>query len=328
MNSKDKESAWEEEYLRKLEESISGKSGSSIYKMTPEEELRKKRQLERLRMQSPPRTAPLPPFQQPEKEPPRIPIEWALGESAPSPPAVEGKSVSLPIEHAINEDETAPGWSKTPSPAKEPQPPRAIPRQETPPPTKSPVLLYELGTVLHLEDGSLGIYKGPISGKEYHLVYHLRPDGKVEAEGIYLSAYRCEALGKVPHSVVQEMQRTMRWYRDSIISHLPSEEQKRLVPFLSPGRPKTEVIEPLKKKETLERGRRLKIGFGDRVWDAVYWGSDELGQIVAHNTHKNWTLMHMNLGRFGDSLEYGDLCSPEEIREINQMLSEHITFSD
>ena len=45
MNSKDKESAWEEEYLRKLEESISGKSGSSIYKMTPEEELRKKRQL-------------------------------------------------------------------------------------------------------------------------------------------------------------------------------------------------------------------------------------------------------------------------------------------
>lgn len=328
MNSKDKDTAWEEEYLRKLEESISGKGGSSIYKMTPEEEMRKKRQLERLRMQSPSRTAAPPPTPQQDKEPPRIPIEWALGESEQGPPPVESKSIALPNKHAISEDETAPGWSKTPSVAKEPPRPRTTPRPETPPPSKSPMLLYELGTILHLEDGSLGVYKGPISGKEYHLVYHLRPDGKVEAEGIYLSAYRCEALGKVPYNVVQEMQRTMRWYRDSIVAHLSSEEQKRLVPFLSPGRPKTEAIEPLKKKETLERGRRMKIGFGDRAWEAVYWGSDELGQIVAHDTHKNWTLMHLNLGRFGDSLEYGDLCTPDEIREINQLLSEHITFSD
>jgi hypothetical protein len=57
------------------------------------------------------------------------------------------------------------------------------------------------------------------------------------------------------------------------------------------------------------------------VWEAVYWTSDELGPILAHDTNREWSLIHMDLSRFKDAIEYGELLSEEELEEIEQSLA-------
>jgi|GEM_PF-584158 len=337
----------EHEYLKKLEEAVTGKSGDSPYIVTPED-TKKESQLKRLRqVDNLPTYEPVPP-----KGPQRIPIEWAIGEEkrvpqVPPPVKEAQKPKAISIEEIIEEPLTPtpippispevsePEPKPKPQPQREPQPvllgkpkkPLRVRPPEPPPPPK-PKLLYDLGTIMKLEDGSIGVYKGPMTGKEYHLIYHLRPDGTIRPEGIYIYAYRSEALGLVNKEVLEDMQRSMRWERDRIVEHLSSQEKARLIPLLSPKVIKKEVSEPARKRDSLERGRRLHIRFGDRIWDAVYWGSDELGQIVAHNTNKVWRLMHLNLGRFGDSLKHGDLLSSGEIKDINDSLSETIFVGD
>jgi hypothetical protein len=328
----------ENEYLKRLERAITGKSGENLYLKPGDDRLIQQTEdvidvWERIE-----------PKIVSQKEPPRIPIEWALGEHKDQPPPVEEKSQpkTLSIEEVI--EETAPPQPEEslippPSPITQktlpPEPktapePKALPElKAVPEPQPSLVKsLYDPGTIIRLEDGSVSIYKGPIPGKEYHLIYHLRHDGNISPEGIYLYAYRSEPLGRINEDLWEEMLRSMRWERDRIIEHLSSQEKMRLIPLLSPKVIKKEVAEPLRKRNPLERGRRLRIGFGDHIWDAVYWGSDELGQIVAHNTNKTWTLMHLNLGRFGDSLEYGELLTPEELKDINVSLSETLSVGD
>jgi hypothetical protein len=320
------DSTVEKEYLKKLEDAIKGKNGLSPYIQSPQE-LKKQEQLRRLREGhvKPDRPAP------PEKEPPRIPIEWAINHECDSPqPEVEATAQSLPIEEVFQKPEPVSQDVQEPSPEiSKPVPKPTLEKKKVVAPTLPPTKqLYDIGSIIRLEDGSIGIYKGPIPGKEYHLVYHLRPDGSIRPEGIYLYAYRSEQLGCVTPEVLDDIQRSMRWERERIVHHLSSSEKSRLIPLLSPQAIKEEVSAPIRKKESLERGRHLLIKIGNRLWDAIYWGSDELGQIVAHNTNKVWTLMHLNLGRFGDSLEYGDLISPEEIKEINDSLSQRLSVGD
>ena len=57
------------------------------------------------------------------------------------------------------------------------------------------------------------------------------------------------------------------------------------------------------------------------MWESVYWTTDEIGPIVAHNTNRDWSLMHLSLARFKDSLEYGELLAPEKLSEIEQSLA-------
>lgn len=339
-NKKDKSShkKVEDAYLKKLENAIKGVTDESVYIPRPEE-VERQRLLRRWQLQKK-HTVPVPEPPQ-KKETPRIPIEHALGEISveteeekKAPPRSNGlPEQSPPIESSSvitpppSDVETVPEKPLPPSPIKKPEPaPKPVKesRPETPPPNS----LYDMGAIIKLEDGSIGIYKGPIPGKDYHLLYHLRPDGAVRPEGIYLYAYRCETLGKVTDEVLDDIQRSMRWDRDSIVYHLTSREKARLVPLLSSRVIKPEVSEPVRNRESLERGRKLKVRIGSRFWDAVYWGSDELGQIVAHDTNENWSLMHLNIKRFGDSLEYGPLCTPEEIREINESLSQKISVGD
>jgi len=327
MNKKNENnnlSSQEDEYLRKLEESISGKNGDSVY-ILPEREIKRRKQLEILRKQELEEQQKTFPPQ--DKEPHTIPIEWAVGDAQEPTAKVEVKRPDVPVNETVRQ-ESVPVETETPSPqvSEIPKTPPAASREI--PSTIMHPPLFEIGTILRLEDGSIGIYKGSISGKEYHMIYHLRPDGLVEPQGIYIYAYRCEPFGHVPDDVLQEIQRTMRWERDRIISHLTSDEKSRLIPLLSPTSGQRMVGETPHKKRSLERGRILRIRMGNRVWEAVNWGSNELGQIVAHNTSGKWALMHLNLGRFGDSLEYGELLSPEEIRDINKALSESITFGE
>ena len=316
----------ENEYLKKLEQAVSGFNGEFPYVITPQE-TKKKEQLKRLRKLDTKQVI----EPEPQKDTPRIPIEWAInGEVETAPPPMETAPPSISIEEVVQE----PAPEKTELPPPPPEvvqkkvPIRPEPKKREEPPPIIHNLLHEVGTIIRLEDGSIGIYKGPIPGKEYHLVYHLRPDGTIRPEGLYLYAYRSESLGRITPDVLEEMQRSMRWERDRILHDLSSGEKERLIPLLSPKVIKEKLREPPRKKNSLERGRLLLIGIGSNVWEAVYWGSDELGQIVAHNTNKVWTLMHLNLGRFGDSLEYGNLLSPEEIKEINESLSSRLSVGD
>lgn len=320
----------ENEYLKRLERSITGKSGEILYLKSGEG---KQDDQSHKIVDIWENLEPKIPY---AKEPPRIPIEWALGEENNQTPHVEKevKPKAVSIEEVVEETQIPvpeeppppppqPIKEKTPLPEPKPEP---KPEPETPPAlVKS---LYDLGTIIRLEDGSISIYKGPIPGKEYHLIYHLGPDGNISPEGICLYAYRSEPLGRINEDVWEEMLHSMRWERDRIIEHLSSQEKMRIIPLLSPKLIKKEVTEPQRKRDSLERGRRIHIGFGERIWDAVYWASDELGQIVAHYTNKSWTLMHLNLGRFGDSLEYGELLSSEKLKEINDSLSEALSVGD
>lgn len=57
-----------------------------------------------------------------------------------------------------------------------------------------------------------------------------------------------------------------------------------------------------KGKVKIRRGSSFTIKFGDRMWNAIYWGMDGRGTVVAHKTHGHWTLMHLDLNRFKESL--------------------------
>lgn len=89
-----------------------------------------------------------------------------------------------------------------------------------------------------------------------------------------------------------------------------------------PVPPPSVELPPPPPRTLLERGRVIRIVVGPgKVWEAVYWTSDELGPIVAHNTNREWSLMHLDLARFKDAIEYGDLLSDEELKEIENSLA-------
>jgi hypothetical protein len=62
------------------------------------------------------------------------------------------------------------------------------------------------------------------------------------------------------------------------------------------------VEEPPRGKMRIRRGQRLTLKFGNRNWEAVYWGKDKKGSVVAHMTHGHWTLMHLDLNRFKETM--------------------------
>ncbi|MGC8741818.1 MAG: hypothetical protein ACP5UB_10220 [Candidatus Sumerlaeaceae bacterium] len=103
-------------------------------------------------------------------------------------------------------------------------------------------------------------------------------------------------------------------------SRLESESETEPTPMALPPR-EQEELPPPPPRPSLERGRVIRIIVGaGKVWEAVFWTSDELGPIVAHDTNREWSLMHLDLSRFKDAIEYGDLLSNEELKEIEESL--------
>ncbi|MCX7625423.1 MAG: hypothetical protein N2Z21_04350 [Candidatus Sumerlaeaceae bacterium] len=93
-------------------------------------------------------------------------------------------------------------------------------------------------------------------------------------------------------------------------------EQTQAPPIVEPELP------PPPPRSPLERGRVIRISVGPgKVWEAVYWTSDELGPIVAHDTNREWSLMHLDLSRFKDAIEYGEILSEEELKQIEESLA-------
>ncbi|MBX7245332.1 MAG: hypothetical protein K1X53_07520 [Candidatus Sumerlaeaceae bacterium] len=254
--------------------------------------------------------------------------------------------------------------SAQPQPAPAPAPPRARtatirnhPAQVQPPDVAD---AYEPGTIFSFDDGSVAIYKDAVSGKDYALFYFLEPHGVLAARGIFLEQYERTKIGKIPVPLLENMRANQRWDYDAIVFHLDSYELAQHVrrlgsphavthtahtrraapatasPTIAPQQPapiapevetQPEVSpEPpaAAPREMLERGRVLKINVGGRIWESVYWTKDEIGPIVAHDTNKEWALMHLDLTRFKDALEYGDLLEPHDLGEIERSLARKV----
>lgn len=209
------------------------------------------------------------------------------------------------------------------------------------------------GSIMRLDDGSIAIYKDAVSGKDYALFYFLEPDGTVAPRGIFLQQYDAIRIGHLPEPLFAEMRNAGRWERDAIIFHLErydfatyvhkvaahqegrtpqktapaprvTSESTETLSDITPAamdepeaQPEREVEAP---REMLERGRLFRISFGGKAWEAVFWGKDEIGQVVAHDTNREWQLMHLDLDRFKDSLELGELLTGDRLREIEQSL--------
>ncbi|CAN5346886.1 hypothetical protein BH09SUM1_BH09SUM1_32340 [soil metagenome] len=205
------------------------------------------------------------------------------------------------------------------------------------------------GTILVFEDGGLGVYKETNTAKEYDIVYRLLDTGKSAPHGMPLANYTVEPIGRMTEVVLNQIVATNRWERDMVVFHLlkykdrvhvphvlPHEEldrdrlgssetvsswavQKLTAAELNANGPPAPVLD---KTTALARGRRLMIEFGpNQKWDAVYWGKDELGHVVAHNTHEKWSLMHLDLNRFKETMNIGEMVSQDTLKSMDRDFS-------
>ncbi len=68
----------------------------------------------------------------------------------------------------------------------------------------------------------------------------------------------------------------------------------------------------------MERGRRIRIGLQDRSWDAIYWGCDEEGDILASQEQGHWRFVRFNLKNCLGQLQVGDLMALSDIHALEQ----------
>ncbi len=189
---------------------------------------------------------------------------------------------------------------------------------------------FEVGTVLLFDDNSIGIYKDARPDKEYEVIIMMLPDGSVIPQGVNLLHYEVRAVGTLPPEFLLRIQRRKTWERDEIVFHLSAFDYCQFIPHPAPntiekGRSSAEhslsgVVRKLPTNQEEPRrmitGREFTINFGQQEWHAVYWGEDDLGTVIAHNTNDTWALMHLDLRRFKESLVLGELVTPETMKQI------------
>jgi len=335
----DKKKSLERDRLQKAEEAYLERLASSIrqgnaYVTRPKSPPPAPRQAESIEIPPvPPLSPPQPPPAQPGT-PRQTPLP--VHRDPPTSPPIEGLEG---IPQSSLEKVLKPGAVplRPPTPPQPPVPPPAV--ESTPLPESSePLGTFPRGTILQLEDGTVAIYKDPVKGKEYEIVYALRANGKVRPEGIALYAYEAKKIGRLPQDLFEEVQKALRWDRDAICFHLDKYEYCSLIPLMerpagmaasagaagsdptkkavAPDPPTSPLLDPARE---LIRGRRVYISFGPgKTWEAVYWGKDLLGHVVAHRTHNEWALMHLDIKRFRDSIEVGEILKEEEIKAIQR----------
>ncbi len=184
---------------------------------------------------------------------------------------------------------------------------------------------YLPGTILLFEDGTVGIFKESVPQKDYDIVYHLKDSGRARPEGMALFNYDARSIGRLPSPFLDQIIKTCIWERDVILFHLLKFTDCAHVPAIHHRESVSGTMVPKLTKENLNdkplltRGRRMTIDFGGgRKWDAVYYGQDELGHVVAHNTHQKWTLMHLDLEKFKDKIKHGDIIDSDTQSQIER----------
>ncbi len=199
------------------------------------------------------------------------------------------------------------------------------------------------GTILLFEDGNVGVYKERNPAKEYDIVYMLRNTGNVSPQGMPLFNYEVEPIGRLSSACFEQFVKTDRWERDMLVFHLLKYKDHSHIPEIVAAPPtqpqavndesfsswavrKLEATEmpilttaPEEEKPKLTRGRNMTIVFGpSQKWDAVYWGKDELGHVVAHSTHDRWSLLHLDLDRFKDSLTFHGMVDAPLLKKMEK----------
>jgi hypothetical protein len=193
------------------------------------------------------------------------------------------------------------------------------------------------------------VYRRPMAGEPYDMVYSLLADGKVRIEAVQMEDHQVGVLGLLPEVDLKRLQSAMTWTRALIAERCTKPEDRDRIPEpavdgtesappksssppprSSPATPPPKVEreaapEPeassAPHKTTIRRGQRVRLKFGDRSWDAVYWGKDNVGTVVAHNTHNQWTLMHLDLNRFKESMVVDPQPDDKLIQSIRESLN-------
>jgi hypothetical protein len=268
-------------------------------------------------------------------------VDSSRGPSATPPPSSDLRGGTPPSR--VDQRSATPLPSSANSsrrPASDPPYCGTIHMSPNPGPGSTSVADLKPGAILWFDDGSLAIFKDAVSGKDYALFYFLEPNLTLSPRGIFLEQYEYRCIGQMPLPLFETMKSTNRWNRDCIVFHLFEWDFVQLVPQAGAvvssqvGRPTTEPgiarpgSSPARVGESEvqqgnpmpERGQALKINVAGRVWEAVYWAKDEMGHVVAHSTNRKWALMHLDLTRFADSMELGEIKPPEEIEEIQRHL--------
>jgi len=182
--------------------------------------------------------------------------------------------------------------------------------------------LFPGGTLVVWNSNHLGVYKKHLEEKGYDLLYVVESDGRLQPKGICLFAYQPRRVGMLSEGILQWMERTMRWDRDALVFHFDDPNEARAIPALGDGstaRPASVGSKPVGAAagtETLVRGRTFTINVGQHQWQGIYWGRDAIGTVVAHDTNRVWSLMHLDLDRFGSGLKLGKMLSAGKILEI------------
>jgi hypothetical protein len=252
------------------------------------------------------------------------------------PPAVSqtSASTSAVVSPAISAVRSAPVASSSPVGA-----------------TSPAVGSYTPGAILKLNQRTVAVYRRAVPEKEYHLVLILCPNNAVKVQGVALEGYEVEEIGTLPPAWVDRLQAEQRWERDLIVFHCyryedvckvptaDATEDFRMEPPSAHNAPaeqeatatqgagtQTASVQtaaeghPDKENGALRRGQRLQIKFGNNTWDAVYWGKDDQGQVIAHQTYERWSLMHLDLARFQNGLLVDPEVDMDLVRKIEQSI--------
>lgn len=184
------------------------------------------------------------------------------------------------------------------------------------------------GSIIAFEDGGMGIFQKTLPQKDYDVVYMLESDGNSKPQGMPLYNYEYKPVGRMSREHMSLVTRSNTWERDLILFSLTNYEDRDKIPAYSgemetpteqAGRPDPREMSDKGDDEKLVRGREISIPFGPgKAWDAVYWGQDELGDVVAHKTHGSWALMHLELDRFRKSITYGEVLDGKKLKEMEK----------
>jgi hypothetical protein len=206
-----------------------------------------------------------------------------------------------------------------------PKPREAAPEPPPEPETREPEGLYARGTLVLWDNDKLAIYDEHQEEKGYDLLYVIEPGGRLQPKGVCLFAYDPQAVGLLSTGIYEWMTKSMQWDKDALMAHLEDPSVAEKVPILEGAGAAAAASGQANGRNNgkFVRGQTFSIRMGSNQWTGVYWGRDQLGTVVAHNTNRVWNLMHLDLKRFDQSLELGDVLSSERVNEIEQALSEN-----
>lgn len=186
----------------------------------------------------------------------------------------------------------------------------------------------KFGDILLLDSGAVFLYRQPVPEKGCDFTYELCAEGALEARGVDVRQLGPRLLGRLDSDVFNKMIHAREWDRDAIVFYLEDWTMGCYVPpvdmlaveavaslGVTPAEPMP-VASAVPTVSNMPRGTRFSVQMGENVWDAVFWGRDNRGSVVAHDTEGSWYLIHLDLERFGDSLKIGDPMEPEQVDEI------------